>query len=278
MMIRKLLQYIVLCLVAPALCFGCAWPVKEDNKTNEMNMMRRQADEEKAKTFWKTDEVRPQYLALARDLIGRRFYEVALVQLDKAAEESPNEPEVFHLKGVCHRELKDYKTAETSFKRALALDPDFAPAHDGLAMTYELMGEKERAWDYFTKAIKLNPARPDYYNNLGFSKMRVGDLEEAERWFRKSIALEPGFKTAVNNLAICLGLAGRDQEALALLRKSATPAAACNNMGVIHLIKGEREKALAMFGRAVAMDPNFKEAARNMATLQGREDHRRQPD
>ncbi len=199
-------------------------------------------------------DIKPDFLKLARELINKGFYDVALLQLKKAVENDSANPEIYFLMGKCNRESSQFDVAEKDFQKALEIDPEFALAHDGLGLLYDLTGKREDAQKQYQKAIALNPARPDFYNNLGFSKLLAGKYVEAKSDLMKSLALQPGFRKAEANLALCCIMTNDDKKAFALLKKNHTYPAACRNMAALYKFKGDTQKALAMVEKAAKTD------------------------
>ena len=211
----------------------------------------------------------PNHLALAKEMISKGYYDIALVQLEKTLDAREKSPELFHLMGYCHREKKDYDGAKKCFRSALAMEPNYAPAHNGLAMVMDLTGDPKAAQDHYQKAIEINPARPDFYNNMGFSCLCAGDFVLSEACFIRAISLDDTFFLAKHNLALCLGFAGKNAEAMALLNDLLPPAEALNNMGAIHALTHNPDQAADLFSRALAMDPNQPAALKNTAMTKG---------
>jgi Flp pilus assembly protein TadD len=199
-------------------------------------------------------ERRPNHLALARDLVQRGFYEVALVQLEEAGQQARQNPEIDFLIGVCHRETGRLDEAEAAFRRALSVDADYASAHDGLGLVFERQARPEAAAACFQKAVALDPARAEFCNNLGFALLARGRLQEAEIYLRRSLALDPAYQTARNNLAICYGYQGREADALALLLDRNRPPVAYRNMGAVYRLMGDGQKAEAMDRKAQTLE------------------------
>ena len=212
------------------------------------------------------EKVEPNHLELARELVHKGLFKVALVQLEQARRSEGGRCEVFHLMGRCHLGLGEGEQAVASFRRALALDGRYAPAHNGLGLALDLSGSREPAWQAYEKAIELNPAIPDFHNNLGFSKLLAGRTDEAERHLREALALNPHLRTAAHNLALCLALQGRYDQAFALLKQHDTAAAATNNLGVLYELSGDRESAVQHYAEAVNMDGSLRAAMHNLGT------------
>jgi Flp pilus assembly protein TadD len=251
------------CLLLPAFCQGCAWPFVSKKGSQPNDLARLAA--EKGSDEWETKKLKPDYLELSRELIGRGLYEVALVQLEEARKKSSAKREIYHLMGMCHLGLSKWNDAREDFNRALSLDPKYAPAHNGLGLVYDREGLSETAWESYAKAIALNPARADFHCNLGYSKLKAGRYREAEKHFRESLALNPDFKAARNNLALCCGLQKRYDEALALLRQSVSPAEAYNNLGVLYQMNGDMESAVRCYKEALKINNALNQAKENLA-------------
>jgi TolB-like protein len=96
------------------------------------------------------------------------------------------------------------------FQQAIALDPEFALAHAGLAEAYNLIGywsyvpPKEafpKAKQAAQKALALDPNLAEAHATLGYSEFQYEwNFKEAETEFRRAVALNPNSVTARLNL------------------------------------------------------------------------------
>ena len=122
----------------------------------------------------------------------------------------------------------NFPQAELLLERAVALDPDFAPAHGELAyLQHYYMGlhtgtlgraEKlELGLRHARRAYELAPDLPFASLVLGNLHMRAHDLAAAERWSRSAIRLGPGDAENYAGLANVLSFAGRSEEAVDLM-------------------------------------------------------------
>lgn len=211
------------------------------------------------------EEPRPNHLELARQLVAKGLYQVALGQLEQARESEAAGCEVFYLTGKCHLELGNYEQAGVNFRRAIALDSRHAPSYNGLGLVHDRLGEREKAWEAYGKAIELNPAGAEFHSNLGFSKLLAGKPREAEKHLRDSLQLNPNLKVAANNLAFCCALQGRYSEAFALLQAHGSLAAALNNLGAFFQLNGDFESAARHYQSALKMNQDLREARENLA-------------
>jgi len=93
--------------------------------------------------------------------------------------------------------------SEVEVRRALALKPQLADAHNLLALILEEKGEPVEAEEHFRRALELeNAAR--FRNNLGFHLMQQGRLTEAEIEIRRALEMEPEFAPALHSLGCIL--------------------------------------------------------------------------
>jgi len=88
--------------------------------------------------------------------------------------------------------LKKYGDAESSFKKAISLDPNFHNAHSGLGWTYYQQGKYEEAKTEFQTAIKLDPYQsPSAHVGLGWVYYQASNYEEAKTEFQIALKINP---------------------------------------------------------------------------------------
>jgi tetratricopeptide (TPR) repeat protein len=258
--ILKSMAYIATILFLTGLN-GCIGPQKTAD--HRLNGNYPKNTEETAQNVNHHRHIQQDHLKLARDLIRRGFFDVALVQLEKAEKENGGSAEIYFLTGKCNLENKNYAKAERKFQQSIRTDPDYAPAHNGLGLVSHMCEKKKKARECYKKAIRLNPARADFYNNLGFSEIMDKNYAEAKLHLLKSISLNSDFVRAKNNLALCHVMTGEDQKAFEILKKIFPLDIACHNMGALYLKKGNRKKANEMHKKAVELNPNLLETINN---------------
>ena len=108
----------------------------------------------------------------------------------------------------------DWAAADTSFRRALALEPGNAEAlrYGGrLALT---LGRWNEAIDLANKAIERDPLRPNSYINLGRALQAVNRDTDAEAAFRKALELDPDGALRHYAIGLALLLQGKTDAAL----------------------------------------------------------------
>lgn len=191
-----------------------------------------------------------------------------------------------------------YAKARSAAKKALEIDPDYAPAHAHLgwdAMIFAgdyaaaaqhflvarhlapnspavlgnsatlaaVIGRPDDAIDLLRKAISLDPIDSASYTNLGAFHMVAGQYDEAEAAIVKALDLSPADIWAQQAMIYLRILQGRPADALELYERMDSAGADLNMLSMIHHGMGreaESAEALANFERAHAGD-----SARNIA-------------
>jgi serine/threonine protein kinase/TolB-like protein/Tfp pilus assembly protein PilF len=142
------------------------------------------------------------------------------------------------LEGRYHWSLRDeqgFARAEEAFKKALALDPDYAEAHSGLAevsvtrMSFrqfdaieDNVGDIERAKVEARKAIGLDPTLAEPHAVLGFVARLEGRLDSAEGYFVKALELNPNSAVIYTWYALALACRGKLDAALVAYERAST--------------------------------------------------------
>ena len=122
----------------------------------------------------------------------------------------------------------NFAQAQLLLDSAVALDPNFAPAHGELAYVQHFSiglhigagsrAEKlERGLRLARRAYELAPDLPFAGLVLGNLHMRAHDHAAAERWARRAIRLGPGDAENCAGLANVLSFVGRSEEAVELM-------------------------------------------------------------
>jgi TolB-like protein/tetratricopeptide (TPR) repeat protein len=118
------------------------------------------------------------------------------------------------------REAGWHEKSETAFRRAIELDPEFAPAHAGLAYSLIIMtaGSEEQvtaAMAAARRSLELDPNLALGHAILGIMEgsMGLATLEDAEQRLRRALELDPALSDAYNWLTLNLREQGRLDEA-----------------------------------------------------------------
>ncbi|MCM8557955.1 tetratricopeptide repeat protein [Sphingomicrobium sediminis] len=122
----------------------------------------------------------------------------------------------------------------------------------------------------YTRALAIEPSDARLLNNAGFSRMLQGDWAEALAFLRAANRLDPNHARIAANLQLVeMALAGN----LPVRGDGETReayAARLNDAGVVAALRGERQRALAAFTRAIeARSDYYERAAANLQRIQG---------
>jgi TolB-like protein/DNA-binding winged helix-turn-helix (wHTH) protein/Flp pilus assembly protein TadD len=113
----------------------------------------------------------------------------------------------------------DYGGAERELRRALAVNPSFAPAHHDYAWLLVALGRMDEGIAEIREAQRLEPLSLRAAADLGWVLYRAGRPDEAIAAMRRLLDLEPGFAAARDCLERALASRGRDAESLAVARE-----------------------------------------------------------
>jgi predicted Zn-dependent protease len=94
-----------------------------------------------------------------------------------------------------------------------------AVTYYNLGLYFEERGRADRAESAYRRALHLSPDFPRALNNLGALALRKGDLAEAEAALRRAVGEEAGYALAHLNLGRVLRKRGKAREALACFER-----------------------------------------------------------
>ena len=165
------------------------------------------------------------------------------------------------------------------FRDALAMDPDFALAHTGVARCYTHLGATGRlrsdeaypaAQEAAQRAIELNPEIAESHVSLGLVKLFYDwDLAAARSCLERAITLNPGSAEVRHWAGACYMASGDFDELLetAEVAASLDPLSllALDALGRAHLIAGRPRESLIHYDRALEIEPTFRTAIEGRA-------------
>lgn len=108
----------------------------------------------------------------------------------------PDDPQLLFIKSSQEYERGNIDEAIKLAQRAIAVKPDFSPAHTQLGF-YNQVGATDEAILHYEKALEFDPESSIAQNNLGFCRMLLTDFPKAIELLEKS-------NTRVNRLVTTL--------------------------------------------------------------------------
>ncbi|OGD72152.1 MAG: hypothetical protein A2Y64_03970 [Candidatus Coatesbacteria bacterium RBG_13_66_14] len=99
--------------------------------------------------------------------------------LRRMADLNATDPVIQANLGYVQLALKDYVSAETSFREAIRLGGELGRAYDGLGLALDARGMADEAEEAFKNAVEQDPARIEAYVHLGLLYEKRGMTDEA---------------------------------------------------------------------------------------------------
>lgn len=124
--------------------------------------------------------------------------------------------------GLTYLKNGNYTQAKINLDKALEFAPRLADSHYSMAYYFQMVGENERAEEYYRNAIKLAPRNPDIANSYGAFLCQQRNYPEAKVYFNRAVASLRYASSAetYENMAICAEKEGFSDEAIEHLRSA----------------------------------------------------------
>jgi tetratricopeptide (TPR) repeat protein len=153
----------------------------------------------------------------------------------REASRQRDDPIILTRLGALAIDLRLWSEGETTLQKAIEIEPGFTLARFYLGLLYKDQGRFEEALRCLTKA-SIDEGAADTFTVLGVVQTHLDLMREAQASFRKAISLDPTYEEPYYNLATTL----RNE----------------NN-----------EEAIRLLEKAIAIDPNYALAHREMGLM-----------
>jgi Tfp pilus assembly protein PilF len=171
-------------------------------------------------------------ISLAREYLARQLLEPAAREARRAGELDPRSAAAAHILGIVSLNQNDLAKAETAFREAVRLRPDFGEAYNDLGGTLFRLQRPDEAVEAFRRAAELHYA-PALYN--------LGNLYLREK-------RDPAQAREVLERAV---------------RQPTASAETWNALGVAYALQGDYPRAKRAWDQALRLDPQHAGARRN---------------
>ena len=121
--------------------------------------------------------------------------------LDAARRANPDNVHVRRRLGDLAFQQQRAAAAKAYYVEALALDPQDAGAHLGLARLLHSTGHVDESLPHYQAGLAQRPNDAEGHNNLAAALFQRGDLDGAERQLEIALRLSPSYPQAQDNLA-----------------------------------------------------------------------------
>jgi TolB-like protein/Tfp pilus assembly protein PilF len=168
-----------------------------------------------------------------------------------------------------------YARARRFAQRALAIDPNDAAAHGTLGMIADWYDRQyETAESHYRRAIALNPSLSRLHSYYGWLLLRLGRAREGIAEGKRAVDVDPLSIAALTNLASLHALTHEFDSAVELYRASLeidpNDVITLSNLAATYLEQGREAEALATAERASALDPELDFVQTTLASIYAR--------
>lgn len=174
--------------------------------------------------------------------------------------------DTFYALGVQLSAKRDYQGAETAFRRAVALRPDWKWGFNQLGIVLYSMGKADESEAMFRKAIEIDPNWGRAHNDLAILLRLVGRMEEAEAEAMRALELDPNSVAGHNNYGNLLVALERFEEAEAeyriALKLEPDHPAPYYNLACLASRQGHHDEVVPLLLCAIEFDPAYRDEAR----------------
>lgn len=151
----------------------------------------------------------------------------AILNWEEAIKRDPKNPYYWTQKGVMHLRLailgqekeKSFEEAEKTFKKAIEIAPDYAPARFQMAILWQTKGETEKAIEELENAKALSPFDVGIKFQLGVLYYQKRDFEKAKKELEEAVFLFPDYSNALYFLGLTYDELGEKDKAIEKFEK-----------------------------------------------------------
>jgi len=157
------------------------------------------------------------FLFQAEDALKQNAFWSALAYTDSVAEFNPDLADLHFLRGRIYADWNRPALAESSYVRAIEIDPEYRGAHLNLGNVYLTHQKYEQALDMYKKAQNKYPTSNVFFQ-LGRAYAELGKTDSARMAYERAIELDSTNSTAYMWLGQLLEDEGENEKALQYTR------------------------------------------------------------
>lgn len=124
--------------------------------------------------------------------------------------------------GIAYMNENENEKAMKKLQKAIKLDPQYADAHNAIAILFDRLKQHDKARTHYERAVQLAPTDSNALNNYGQFLCSQGEPEKAEKMFLRALE-DPLYRTphfAYLNAGICAKESGNYEQAEMYFRKA----------------------------------------------------------
>ncbi|MGH9717950.1 MAG: protein kinase domain-containing protein [Candidatus Acidiferrales bacterium] len=192
----------------------------------------------------------------------------ALVAAQQAQQLNDKLPEVHATLGSVYRATGKYSESIAELKRAISLAPNSDEFYRRLGKVYLDSGKDAEALDSFQRAVRLNPYYWVNENSLGETYASLADYPKALQAFGQVSVLEPDIDAGFENVGNMYLQEGNYQRSIPYFQKALKIEpyfSTYSNLATSYFMLKQYPQAVAMFEKAVTLNPNDADVVLNLA-------------
>jgi superkiller protein 3 len=201
-----------------------------------------------------------------------RKYSEATAIFDRYTTQRPANPWGHYMLGLSAWKSGDLAKSERAFEEALSVDPQHVKSLVNLSRVFIEQKRHDEAVDRLSRAAEIDPESTEVQRLLGRTYYTEGKKDEAAAAYRRAIELNELDAWSMNNLGLLFLETERADEALPLLTKATElrPEVPVfhNNLGMALEHTGRVKAAATAYKAALAADPGYDKAKRNLARVE----------
>lgn len=143
------------------------------------------------------------HACLGNVYLAKGRYEEAVGEIQHAVDLDEKNDETLRLLAEAEQKLGRMRDAEETYRKALALRPNYAGEYSAFGVFYFNEAHYTEAIAMFKRALELAPESYSDYLNLGATYTQTGEYEQATEALKKSVGLHPSFLGYGNLGAVC---------------------------------------------------------------------------
>ncbi|MBK7130474.1 MAG: tetratricopeptide repeat protein [Crocinitomicaceae bacterium] len=203
----------------------------------------------------------------------------AIAYLNKSLQLDPYQSDPYFMKGMIYRSdflqtgrTESWDLALSSFQTAIEQDPENYSAYVQLGVMYDQLGDST-AVEYYNSALDIYPESIEAWYNKGMFYQNRNRIEEALNCYRTLNDIDSTWADPYYNQGYIYLLIQENLDSAVYYMNKATELdplyyQAFNNLGLAFEKKGDKQKAIKNYMKAVEINPDFKIAKDNLNRLQ----------
>ena len=201
-----------------------------------------------------------------------RKYSEATAMFDRYTGQRPANAWGHYMLGLSAWKSGDLAKSEQAFEKALSIDPNHVKTLVNLSRVFIDQKRYDDAIVRLTRASEIDPESPQVHRLLGRTYHDQGKTDEAVAAYRRAIELNELDAWSLNNLGLLFLETARAEDAVPLLTRAVElrqeVPAFHNNLGMALEHTGRFKEAATAYKGALAADPGYTKAKRNLARVE----------